>query len=462
MLALQIFILLYLLLTLLVGYWASRRVKNAQDFALAGRNLPLGVSVACLFATWFGSEVIMGGPSEYAKNGFLGIIEEPLGAVLALIIIGFFFTRKLYRLGLLTFGDLFEKRYNTPIAFLSSLIMVITYFGWVAAQLKALGEVLESVMELPIFTSMIVGAFVVLIYTYIGGMWAVSVTDFLQSFIIVAGMIAIWWNLSEQISLNEVLAKSPPKYFQIFPERNFSDILAYISAWLTLGLGSIPSQDVLQRILSAKSEKVAVKASFLSAGVYLLITAIPLVITLYARILYPNLLQENAEALMPVLVLQIGGLGVQILFLGALLSAILSTASGAILAPATVLAENILLPFIKNKTDKTLLWLLRISVVIITLLSLILANLGESIFELASFAASSGLVTLVVPIWAALYLENPSRLGAILSTFIGLIVWIVCLIFPITLLPANLAGFLASIIGMVLGSIFEKLKIARR
>jgi SSS family transporter len=460
--ALQIFILLYLLLTLLVGYWASRRVKNAQDFALAGRNLPLGVSVACLFATWFGSEVIMGSPSEYAENGFLGIIEEPLGAVLALIIIGFFFTRKLYRLGLLTFGDLFEKRYNTQIAFISSLIMVITYFGWVAAQLKALGEVLESVMGLPIFTGMIVGAFVVLIYTYIGGMWAVSVTDFLQSFIIVAGLIAIWWNLSEQISLDAVLAQTPPKYFQVLPERNFSDILAYISAWLTLGLGSIPSQDVLQRILSAKSEKVAVRASFLSAGVYLLITAIPLVITLYARILYPNLLQENPEALMPVLVLQIGGLGVQILFLGALLSAILSTASGAILAPATVLAENILLPFIKNKTDKTLLWLLRISVVIITLLSLVLANLGESIFELASFAASSGLVTLVVPIWAALYLKNPSRLGAMLSTFIGLIVWIFCLISPIELLPANLAGFLASIMGMVLGSILEKLKVAQR
>lgn len=460
--ALQIFILPYLLLTLLVGYWASRRVKNAQDFALAGRNLPLGISVACLFATWFGSEVIMGSPSEYAENGFLGIIEEPLGAVLALIIIGFFFTRKLYRLGLLTFGDLFEKRYNTKIAFISSLIMVITYFGWVAAQLKALGEVLESIMELPIFTGMIVGAFIVLIYTYIGGMWAVSVTDFLQSFIIVAGLIAIWWNLSEQISLEAVLSQTPQKYFQVFPERNFSDILAYISAWLTLGFGSIPSQDVLQRILSAKSEKIAVKASFLSAVVYLLITAIPLVITLYARILYPNLLEEKSEALMPVLVLQIGGLGVQILFLGALLSAILSTASGAILAPATVLAENILLPFFKNKTDKMLLWLLRISVVIITFLSFIVANLGESIFELASFAASSGLVTLVVPIWAALYLKNPSCLGALLSMFLGLAVWIICLIFPIEVFPANLAGFLASIIGMLWGSIFEKLKIAQR
>lgn len=456
--ALQIFILLYLLLTLLVGYWASRRVKNAQDFALAGRKLPLGVSVACLFATWFGSEVIMGSPSEYAENGFLGIIEEPLGAVLALILIGFFFTKKLYRLGLLTFGDLFEKRYNTQIAFISSLIMVLTYFGWVAAQLKALGEVLESVMGLSLFTGMIVGAVVVLIYTYIGGMWAVSVTDFLQSFIIVAGLIAIWWNLSEQISLEVVLAQSPQKYFQVLPERNFSDILAYISAWLTLGLGSIPSQDVLQRILSAKSEKVAVRASFLSAGVYLLITAIPLVITLYARILFPNLLAENSDALMPVLVLQIGGLGVQILFLGALLSAILSTASGAILAPATVLAENIFLPFVKNKTDKTLLWLLRISVVIITFFSLILANMGESIFELASFAASSGLVTLVVPIWAALYLKNPSCLGAMLSMFVGLVVWIVCLIFPIEFLPANLAGFLAGILGMLLGTFFESLK----
>ncbi|MCS6796173.1 MAG: sodium:solute symporter family protein [Raineya sp.] len=452
---LQIFILLYLLITILIGYWASRKVKNAQDFALAGRNLPLGISVACLFATWFGSEVIMGSPSEYAENGFLGIIEEPLGAVLALVLIGLFFTRKLYRLGLLTFGDLFEKRYNSQIAFISSVIMVITYFGWVAAQIKALGEVLESVMNIPIFTGMIIGTLVVLIYTYIGGMWAVSVTDFLQSFIIIVGLIAIWWNLSEQMPLQEVISQSPQKYFQLLPERNFADILAYISAWLTLGLGSIPSQDVLQRILASKSEKVAVQASFLSAWVYLLITAIPLLITLYARILYPELLAENSETLMPVLVKKIGGLGVQILFLGALLSAILSTASGAILAPATVLAENIFLPFIKNKTDKTLLWLLRISVVIITLLSLILANLGESIFELASFAASSGLVTLVVPIWAALYLKQPSCLGALLAMFVGMAVWVILLIFPSETFPANLVGLMASMIGMLLGTWLE-------
>ncbi|MFN3316978.1 MAG: sodium:solute symporter family transporter, partial [Raineya sp.] len=134
-LLLQVFIFLYLFLTLLIGYWASRRVKNAQDFALAGRNLPLGVSVACLFATWFGSEVIMGSPSVYAEEGFLGIIEEPIGGVLALLLIGLFFSRKLYRANVLTFGDLFEQKYNFPIAFISSILMMGSYFGWVAAQL---------------------------------------------------------------------------------------------------------------------------------------------------------------------------------------------------------------------------------------------------------------------------------------------------------------------------------------
>lgn len=453
---LQIFVLLYLAITLLVGYWASKKVKSAQDFALASRKLPLSISVACLFATWFGSEVIMGSPSEYAKNGFLGIIEEPLGAVLALLLIGLFFTKRLYRLGLLTFGDLFEKRYNAQLAFAGSIIMVITYLGWVAAQLKALGQVFQSITNIPIFTGMIVGTVVVLVYTYIGGMWAVSITDFFQSFIIVAGLLAIWWNLSRQIPIESVIAQTPSKYFQFLPERNLQDVLSYISAWLTLGLGSIPSQDILQRILSAKSEKVAVQASYLSALVYLLITAIPLVITLYVRILYPNLLSENAEALMPVLVIQNQGLWVQILFLGALLSAILSTASGAILAPATVLAENIFFPFVKNKSDATLLWLLRLSVVIITAVSLILANLGESIFELASFAASSGWVTLVVPIWAALYEKKPSVWGAFLAMFVGLFVWIVGLIFPCEHFPANLMGFLASILGMLIGKQIEK------
>lgn len=457
-LLLQIFIFLYLLLTLLIGYWASRRVKSAQDFALAGRNLPLGISVACLFATWFGSEVIMGSPSVYAEEGFLGIIEEPIGGVLALLLIGLFFSKKLYRANVLTFGDLFEQKYNFPIAFISSLLMMGSYFGWVAAQLLALGEIFQSITHIDLPWGIAIGTLIVLFYTFIGGMWAVSVTDFLQSFVIVAGLIIILFNLSAQIPLAEVLRQSPQKYFQVLPEANTKAVLLYISAWITLGLGSIPSQDVLQRILSAKSEKVAVRASLISAGVYLLITALPLLITLYARVLYPQTLAEHPEGLMPFLVLQTGSIWVQVLFLGALLSAILSTASGSILAPATVLAENIFYPFIQTKRDKILLRLLRLSVVIITFISFGLANSGESIFELASLAASSGLVTLVVPIWAALYTSKPSKMGAILAMLMGFVAWIYWLIFPDDILPANLGGFLVSCLGYLVGILYEKFR----
>ncbi|GAB4134352.1 MAG: sodium:solute symporter family protein [Raineya sp.] len=424
---------------------------------MAGRKLPLGISVACLFATWFGSEVIMGSPSVYVEEGFLGIIEEPIGGVLALLLIGLFFSRKLYRANVLTFGDLFEQKYNFPIAFISSILMMGSYFGWVAAQLLALGEIFQSITHIGLFWGIIFGTVIVLFYTFLGGMWAVSVTDFLQSFVIVVGLIIILLHLSTQVPLAEVLRQSPQKYFQVLPEANAKAILLYISAWITLGLGSIPSQDVLQRILAAKSEKVAVRASLISAGVYLLITALPLLIALYARILYPQTLAENAEGLMPFLVLQTGNIWVQVLFLGALLSAILSTASGSILAPATVLAENIFYPFVRNKRDKVLLALLRLSVVIITFISFGLANSGESIFELASLAASSGLVTLVVPIWAALYTSKPSKLGAILAMGMGLVSWLYWLAFPDDILPANLGGFLLSILGFLLGKGIEKM-----
>lgn len=453
---LQVFILVYLITTIAIGYWASKKVKNAQDFALAGRNLPLSVSVACLFATWFGSEVLMGSPAVYAKEGLLGVIEEPLGGVLALLVIGFFFTRKLYRANLLTFGDLFARKYNFRVAFISSLLMMGSYFGWVAAQLVAIGEVLEVIAHIPLFWGILIGSLIVLFYTFIGGMWAVSVTDFLQSFVIIAGLLVILWSLASKVPFETVLAQSDSKYFEILPKNNLKDILWYITAWMTLGLGSIPSQDVLQRVLSAKSEKVAVKASFISAGVYLIVTAIPLVITLYAKVLYPEQIKNNSEALMPYLVLQTGNIWIQVLFLGALLSAILSTASGAILAPATVLAENIFYPFIKEQRDKILLKLLRLSVVIITILSFLLANSGGSIFELASLAASSGLVSLTVPIWAALYLDKPSKTGAILSMILGFCTWIYLLNFPHDLIPDSLGGFLMSMAGMLFGSLWDK------
>lgn len=453
-------ILIYLLFTLLIGFIASRWVKNSQDFALAGRRLSLVVSGTSLFATWFGSETILGASAEFVEKGLMGIIEEPLGAVLSLIFIGLFFAAPIYRSNVLTFGDFFKIKYGKASELISSLIMVFTYFGWIAAQLVALGIVLNiaSDDQLSVFAGTCIGAFIVLLYTFLGGMWAVSITDLIQSFIIITGLLLVFIFITESAGgLQAVLQSTPPNQFQFFPKATFRDILFYLAAWLTIGWGGIPSQDVFQRVMSAKSERVAVWTCYLAAIIYLSVVLLPLFIALAAKKLYPELMLGDLQMLLPKAVLLSTPPLLQILFFGALVSAIMSTASGAILAPASLLAENILKPLFKTQSDKSLLFLLRFSVVLITILSFFLANSNRSIFELSSLTFSSTLVALFVPITAAIYFKNFSHTGAILSMFAGLSSWIFVKIMDYQVIPEIFVGLLFSLMGMLTGNLSERL-----
>ena len=127
------FITLYLLASIGIGLLAATRVKNARDFAVAGRSLPLPVVTATVFATWFGAEAVLGVSATFVKEGLRGVVADPFGASLCLILAGFFFASKLYRLNLLTIGDYYRLRYNRTVEWLSTLAIVVSYLGWVSA-----------------------------------------------------------------------------------------------------------------------------------------------------------------------------------------------------------------------------------------------------------------------------------------------------------------------------------------
>lgn len=121
------YIIAYLVLTLMVGFWAARRVKNSGDYLNAGRRIPLFMSSAALFALWFGSETIFGASSEFAQNGLLGVVEDPFGGALCLLLFGLIFSRKLYRMKLVTLGDLYRNRYGQKVELLASVAMLFTF-----------------------------------------------------------------------------------------------------------------------------------------------------------------------------------------------------------------------------------------------------------------------------------------------------------------------------------------------
>jgi SSS family solute:Na+ symporter len=452
------FIFIYLIITILVGWFASRYVKTANDFAIAGKRMPTYVVASGLFATWFGSETVMGASSEFAEKGLLGVIEDPFGASLCLLLIGLFFARPLYKLNILTFSDYFRIRYNKNVEWISAIFMIPSYFSWIAAQLVALAIVLQAIANIPFVWGVIICASVVLFYTYIGGMWSVAITDTVQTAIIIIGMLVLMLELIGKIGgWHQMIAKTPEGFFRFTPKENtIPHWVAYFGAWITIGWGSIPQQDVFQRTLSAKSEKVAVNSAYWAALMYLTIASMPLVIALCGSLLYPDIKHGDTQMLIPFLVLKHSSVGMQIIFFGALLSAILSTCSGAILAPATVLGENLIKPLYGNKiSDEKLLKTMRLSVIGITIVGVALSLYKSTIYELVSESSALSLVALFVPLVTGLYWKKATALGAILSMTLGTGVW-TFLEFHETEIPSMMAGLVASIAGMIIGSFLKK------
>jgi len=449
------FIVVYMLGTLAIGYWASRRVKNTADFVVAGRKLPLMISSAALFATWFGSETVMGAPAEFIEGGVLSIVEDPLGAALCLFLAGRFVARPLYRLSLLTFNDYYRMRYGRTVEIVSALFMVPSYFGWIAAQMVAMAILLNVLLGVPVFWGIQICLVVTVIYTIIGGMWAVSVTDFVQTIFIIVGVLALALQLNAEAGgLQAVVAAQPEGFFRVVPERSLDAWVDYVAAWITLGLGSIPQQDVFQRFMAAKNEDTAARSGYVGGLMYLVIGAIPLYIGLCAKILHPELLADDPQKLLPEMALRHSGLVVQVLFFGAILSAILSTTSGAILAPAAVVGENLVKPLFRGRLDdRQLLRAMRLSVVAISLISALMAYSGQGIYELVGQSSALSLVSLFAPLAAGLYWKRASSVGAMAAMSLGMAAWLACEFVLETSVPSLIWGLLASAAGMVIGSL---------
>jgi SSS family transporter len=452
-------IVAYLLLTILIGYWASRKVKTSGDFMLAGRSLPIFLSASALFATWFGSETVFGASSEFLKGGLYSVIEDPFGAALCLLLFGLFFARKLYSMNLLTLGDFFKVRFGNRTELVASFFLAPPYVGYIAAQLVAMGLIINVVTGLEVWEGVVISAFVVTFYTYIGGMWAISITDFFQSIVIVVGLLALAIILANKAGgVTVILQEVHPSTFRFLPNWDLKEIMLYLAAWSVLGLGSLPSQDIFQRVMSSGSQKIAVRSCFIAAGLYLTVAMLPLFIGLCAKHLYPQTTSVDAQLALPNMVLAHASLPIQILFFGSLLSAIMSTTSSAILAPAAIFSENLIKPLSKGKLkDKQLLIITRLCVLGFAGVATVMACLRTNIYELVGESSILSLVSLLAPLVLGLYWKTANGNGALLAMVLGTITLAFFSFYDVgwpALIPATSVSFLA----MIGGSLFLKTK----
>lgn len=451
-----LFILIYFAITLAIGFYANARISGGRDFINAGRNLHPIVNAFALFALWFGSETLFGASAEFAEKGIPGIIEDPLGAILCLLLVGVFYARKMYRLNVLTLGDLFHLQFGRRIEIFASALMTISFIGYIAAQLLALGLILELLTSWSLFFCMAAALVIVLLYTTSGGMLAVSLTDFFQSLMIIIGLILIAWYITPpDTSPLQWVESLPDGHLKFFPDHQFVEWLNWMAAWMALGLGSIVSQDVFQRVNAARSEKSASSSSISGALLYAVFSLLPIYIvwTIYERFALAN---HELQMSLPKLVLSEMPVALQIFFFGSVISAILSTCSGAILAPASLLAENIIKPMLsKELKDRQLLVLTRICTVVMGLSGLWVASGSERIFDLVGTSSAFGVVSIFLPYTMALFRRSSNQWSAGLSMTLGSLTWSWFYFVMETPVNPTIYGLLASIGGWWIGSFFN-------
>jgi Na+/proline symporter len=474
------FVILYLLVSVGIGLFAATRVHNAKDFAVAGRSLPLPVVTATVFATWFGAEAVFGVSATFVKDGLRGVVADPFGSSMCLIIAGIFFSRYLYRLNIITLGDFYRMRYNRTVEIITTICIVASYLGWVAAQIKALGLIFNVVTggEVAQETGMILGAAIVLTYTTFGGMFSVAILDFVQMAVSMGGLLFIASIVAGKTGgVDAVIAHaSAAGKLEFFPPPDPWMWVSFIGAWVTMMLGSIPQQDVFQRVTSAKTSRIALSGSILGASIYFCFTFVPMFIAYSATLIDPEqfnkLLETDTQLILPTLVMQHTPLVAQVFFFGAVLSAIMSCSSATLLAPSVTFAENVIRGFYPGMGDHRFLWVMRGCVVGFTCLVLVFAlNTNASIFKMVENAYKVTLAGAFVPLLFGAFWRRATTQGALAATIGGLTSWILVEVliahgdgggdYAYALvgeggLPPQLVGLGVSMLGMIAGSLLPQ------
>ena len=416
-------IVVYLIVMYAIGWIAQRKIKDAEDFLVAGRSLPLSLACLTILATWFGAGTLLTAADEVRAEGLQAAALDPLGAGCCLLFTGLFVAGPMWRMGLLTVADFFRRKFGPTAELISCLILIPSYFGWIAAQFVALAGILELFFGIDPTIGLLLVAVVGTGYTLMGGMWSVTLTDAVQMILVMIGLViltgTVLWevgNGSLTHALSRIGSETAADKLILLPTTELAAFVSWMAVFLTGVLGNVPGQDLMQRIFAARSDRVASQACLIGGGMYLAFGTLPLLLALSADLLLP---ESTEQAILPALAHAFLNPALAVIFLLALLSAILSTIDSAILSPASVLAQNVM----SRWGEGDMLRRNRYAVVIVASLSLIVAYCGEDAYALLEEAYLLTMVGLYVPLMLGLYSSPTKPAAAIASMLAGTTVW---------------------------------------
>ncbi len=439
---------LYLLVMVGVGFYASRDAHSLSDFVVAGRNLPLWLCSVTVFATWFGSGTMMGVATSAYDGDMLLMVGEPFGSGLALLLSGLFFARILRRTRRYTWPEFFEARYGKVAGVFGAVSDTLAHVIWMGAVLFTFGVLLESLTGMPMFVGIYVGLAVIVVYTMIGGMWAVAMTDFIQMIIFVSGLfVLLFVVLSEAGGWGAITDQLPEGAFRLMPvEHTIENWADWIHVWMALGVAAIASSSIIQRTLSARTEGVAQNSFFIAAFGYITIGLIPLMLGFSARVLLPDIEDPNAVLtelamayLHPVMI---------VVFIGAIVSAIMSTSDSILLGVASVVSTNLLPVVVKDPGEELRFKVVRWSIPIIGLIASYFALNADRAVAVIIDSAAVLLAGIIVPFVLCFWWEKANRSGALAGLIFGIGTWMIAGEMD-SRIPPDLIGFCASLVSMV-------------
>jgi len=440
---------IYIVIMIAVGIYTATKTHSPAEFMVAGRRLPLWLLTTTIVATWFGGGMMIGGSGAAYDEGLLGNIADPFGATVCLVLLGLFFVRLFRRLKLFTFIEFVEQRFGPVASFIASLAGLASSLFWVSGMLVAFGIVFETLTGTPLVIGILGGAIVVIIYTTMGGMLAVALTDFVQMIVIAVGLIMLLVVvLVDSGGWGAISAQLPENTFRMYPTEHTGERwLNYLRAWVIFGIADIASQSLLGRAMAAKSERVAQNSFYLAAIGYLAFAMIPVLLGIIGSVTMPGL--GDSESIIPALAFEhLHPVAISI-FVGAVLAAIMSSCDSSLLASASIVSTN-LLPLVKRApSDKLRLQVVRWGIPGCGVIAVAGALNAQVVFDTMLDANLFMLAAVIVPFILGVWWKKANRAGALAAMSMGIVSWLTTsLLYPE--LPGDLIGLGVSFVTMII------------
>lgn len=437
-------VLAFVVVQLAIGWWVSRRIVGEDDYLLAGRRMGPWLATGTLFATWFGAETCVGSAGQVFEHGVSIRSAEPFGYGLCLVLMGLVLARPLWKRRLVTLADLFRERYSPGVERLAALLMIPTSVLWAAAQLRAFGQVLASASTMELEAAILAATAITLGYTTMGGLLADAITDVIQGVLLIVGLVVLLVAVVLHVGgPSAALSAIDGGRVELVPAAA-GGWLSVLEDWSIPILGSVVAQELVSRISAARSGAVARAAPIAAGGMYVLVGLIPVFLGLLAPALLGDL--EHPEQALPRLaVLHLPGL-LQLVFTGALVSAILSTVDSTLLVSSALASHDLIQPLRPGLSERARLRLARGGVIAFGIVASGLALSAEGVFELVELASSFGSSGLVVIVFLGLFTRWGGAAAAFAALVLGASTFVVAGAFDVrapylTSLAAALAAY---------------------